>query len=458
MNRREALRTLGNGFGLLGLAQLLADTAQGNTSLLAKAPHFPAKAKHVLFLFLNGGPSQVDTFDPKPKLTKHDGEPMPPGLSIMDVPTGHLFGSPFKFKKYGQSGIEVSEIFPGVGELIDDICVIRSMYTDNPLHETGLFRMNTGHLQPGHPSMGSWITYGLGTENQNLPGYVVLCPGQPAGGGAQLYTASYLPGIYQGTHISNQEEKETSKLIPHIRNSQLGLAEQRKQLDLIGKLTQLGGRDQVTDPQVEATIQSMEMAYRMQTEAIDVFDIKNESEATRARYGDGEFARGCLMAKRLLERGVRMVQLYYGAGIPWDSHTDILVHRKLGFLADRPIAALLQDLKISGLLKETIVLIGGEFGRAPANEPDAGLAYGRGHDHNGFTTLVAGGGFKGGLAYGATDDLGFQAVENRVHVNDLHATVLHQLGLDHEKLTFQYGGRDFRLTDLGGKVVKDIVT
>src|SRR5579862_2762788 len=452
--RREALRHMGSGFGMLSLAHLIGDNAQAAGMLAPKEPHFPARAKRVVFLFLNGAPSHIDTFDPKPELTKHDGE-MAPEAYKAAAGLGPLMGTPFTFKKYGQSGIEVSELFPKVAEHIDDCCVIRSMHTDNPGHEIGLMRMSTGHLVPGHPGMGSWITYGLGTENQNLPGFVVLCPGVPVMG-AQLWTSAYLPGIYQGTHVRNMDELDPAKLIQYVQSARRSPAEQRSQLNLLASLNRLQMQSD-GEPQLEASIQSMEMAFRMQTEAREVFDIRRESQATRDRYGNGHFAHGCLMARRLLQSGVRMVQIYFGNRNPWDSHSDIFDHRKLALLSDQPIAALLEDLKSTGMLDDTIVIVGGEFGRTPTKEISGTLEYGRNHNNQGFTTLVAGGGFKRGLAYGATDDLGFAAVEKPVHVNDLHATILHQLGMDHTKLTFRYSGRDFRLTDVGGNVIKDLV-
>jgi hypothetical protein len=456
MTRRDILRTMGSGFGLLAFA----NTARGAAApgpLAPKPAHFPAKGRHVIFIFLNGGPSQVDTFDPKPMLAKYAGKPIPSGNLKTERKTGNLLPSPFQFKKCGQSGIELSEIFPRLGECIDDICVIRSMYTDRPNHEPSLFMMNCGEKLPGRPSMGSWLTYGLGTENQNLPGFVVLCPGLPVVG-PQLWTSGFLPAVYQGTQIPNNES-DPEKLIHYIRNKQLTPADQRRQLDLLGKLNRLQLEREGPDPQLEASIQAMEIAFRMQAEAPEVLDIAKESEATRARYGQGDFARGCLMALRLVERGVRMVQIYFGNGQPWDNHDDILIHRKLAGQADRPIAALLQDLKTRGLLKETIVIIGGEFGRTPAVEISGLVKVQNGRDHNshGFSLLLAGGGVKGGIAYGATDEFGFKAVERPVHVHDLHATMLHLLGLDHTKLTYRYSGRDFRLTDVAGQVIRDIL-
>ncbi len=450
---------MGAGFGIAGLAQVLSANRPPSPSnpLAPKPPHFPAKAKHVIFLFLNGGPSQVDTFDPKPMLSKYSGQPLPSGNLKTERKTGNLLKSPFSFRKYGQSGIEFSEIFTKLGGHADDLCVIRSMNTDRPNHEPSLLMMNCGDKIAGRPSMGSWVTYGLGSENQNLPGYIVLCPGLPVIG-PQLWTSSFLPAVYQGTYIPNNERK-VDQLVPYIRNKDISAADQRRQLDLLGKLNRFEIERDGDDPQLEASIQSAEIAYRMQAEAPDVFDITKEPEAVRARYGDGEFGRGCLMARRLVERGVRMVQVYYGNGQPWDNHDDILIHRKLAHEADGPIAALLDDLKSSGLLKDTLVIIGGEFGRTPVVEVSGLVKVQNGRDHNshGFSMVLAGGGVKGGTIYGATDDFGFKAIDKPVHPHDLHATALSLLGFDHTKLTYRYSGRDFRLTDVAGEVIKDVI-
>src|SRR3954451_10114689 len=460
ITRRDLLSTIGGGFGLVGLQSVLGSPAviAPSDPLAPKPPHFAPKAKRVVYLFLNGGPSQVDTFDPKPMLDKYAGQPMPTGNLKTERKTGNLLKSPFKFNRCGKSGIEVSEIFPRIGAMIDDICVIRSMYTERPNHEPSLLMLNTGDKLVGRPSMGSWLTYGLGTENHNLPGYIVLCPGFPVIG-PQLWTSSFLPAVYQGTYIS-LEEKDPQKLIGNIRNEHETPAAQRKELDLLGKLNQMHLQREGKDPQLEAAIQSAEIAYRMQSEAPEAFDITREPEKVRERYGNHDFGRGCLMARRLIERGVRMVQVYFGNFQPWDNHDDIELHRPLANQADGPIAALLQDLKASGLLDETVWLIGGEFGRTPAVEIGGLVKVQNGRDHNnhGFSYLVAGGGFKGGITYGATDDFGFKSVEKPVHVHDLHATVLHQLGLDHTKLTYFYSGRNYRLTDVAGEVVKDIIS
>ncbi|MBY0505667.1 MAG: DUF1501 domain-containing protein [Bryobacteraceae bacterium] len=466
--RRDALRTFGAGFGMLGVAQA------------ANQPHFAAKAKHVIYLFLNGGPSQVDTFDPKPLLTKYHGQGIPEEFlknakKGKDMRNARLLGSPWQFKPYGQSGLEVSELFPKLGACIDDVCVIRSMHTDLPSHEQAITQMNSGRLIAGHPSMGSWITYGLGTENQNLPGFIALCAGTPHVG-PQLWSNGYLPSAYQGTYVPT-DESDPEKMIQNLTNRRITRPEQRRQLDLVGALNRLDLERRGQDTNLEGRIAAMETAFSMQVEALDAFDVRKETAAVRERYGipdqiaestskrrsatrDGDFARGCLVARRLVERGVRVVQVYFGEDIPWDSHHDILVHRDLARQADQPIAALLTDLKQSGLLKDTIVVIGGEFGRTPSVETSGRINVQNGRDHNsdGFTYLLAGGGFKGGTAYGATDEFGFAATENKVHLHDLHATILHQLGLDHKRLTYRYSGRDFRLTDVAGNVVHGVLS
>ena len=463
LTRRESLQRIGTGMGVLGLAGILAQDgtlanaalSQGGSAspMAPKAAHFAPRAKHVIHLFMNGGPSQVDTFDPKPALEKYNGQ-RPPGADLKtERKTGGLLKSPFKFRKYGESGIEVSDLFPHIGECIDEICVIRSMHTNIPNHEPSLLMMNSGETQPTRPAMGSWLLYGLGTENQNLPGFVVLCPGKPVVG-PQLWSNSFLPGIFQGTHINHSGGVDPKKVIRHISNQNLTPAAQRQQLDLLKKMNELhlarrGGRDN----RLEARIESLEMAFRMQSEAQDVFDLAQETKETREAYGNGKFANGCLVARRLVESGVRMVQLYYGNGQPWDDHGDIKAHANKARDVDQPIAALIKDLKQRDLLKDTLIVWGGEFGRTPVAENGNG----RDHNHHGFSMWLAGGGAKGGMTYGATDEFGFAAAENKVHVHDLHATILHLMGLDHEKLTYRYSGRDFRLTDVHGRVVRDIV-
>jgi hypothetical protein len=451
---------------MLGLAGVLADElgplaraaspgkpvgALAVNPLAPKAPHFAPRATRVIFLFMNGGPSHVDTFDPKPMLAKHHGESAPESIKTGRRRVGGLMGSPFSFRKCGQSGIEVSELYPMVGECIDDVCVVRSMCTDIPNHEPALLMMNSGQIQPTRPSLGSWLTYGLGTDNQNLPGFVVLCPGKPVVG-PQLWSNSFLPGVFQGTHINNHAV-DPKKIIAHVANRRLARDDQRRQLDLLKRMNEGHLGDRGPDAQLEARIESLEMAFRMQFEAQEAFDIGRESPATRAQYGEGEFADACLIARRLAERGVRMTQVYYGNNQPWDDHADILNHRNHARASDRPIAALLRDLKARGLFDETLVVWGGEFGRTPTSEG----AKGRDHHSTGFTMWLAGGGVKRGHVHGATDELGFIAVQDKVHVHDLHATILHLMGIDHTKLTYRYSGRDFRLTDVYGEVVSGIV-
>ncbi len=452
-SRREILARSGTGLGMLGLAGVLGSElgAAESNPLALKKPHFAPKAKHIIHLFMNGGPSQVDTFDPKPSLAKYNGKQPPNADLKTERKTGGLLQSPFSFKKFGQSGIEVSELFPEVGSCIDDICVIRSMHTNIPNHEPGLLLMTCGNTQPIRPSMGSWLLYGLGTENQNLPGFVVLCPGKPVVGPA-LWNNSFLPGVYQGCHISNLDPR---KVIDHIHNKVTSSQSQRQQLDLLNGLNKLHLEKRGGDDQLDARIQSLEMAFRMQTEATDAFDVSKESVKVRDEYGKGYFADACLTARRLVERGVRTVQVFYGNGQPWDDHGDIAKgHRNKAKDSDKAIAALLRDLKRSGLLNETLVLWGGEFGRTPTSEGGTG----RDHNHHGFSVWLAGGGIKGGMAYGSTDEFGFKSVEKKVHVHDLHATILHQMGINHEKLTYRYSGRDFRLTDVHGTVVREILS
>jgi hypothetical protein len=464
LGRRELLQRTGMGLGALALGQLLGDSgwlassaqaANPAQPLAPRAPHFPAKAKHVIHFFLNGGPSHVDTFDPKPALAEYAGRNIPTGNLATERPTGAAYPSPFKFKKYGQSGIEVSEIFPHVAESIDEIAVIRSAYADLPNHEPSLMLMNCGEARLIRPSMGSWITYGLGTDNQNLPAFVVMCPGGYPIQASQNWQAGFLPGIYQGTYIDSQHT-DLEKLVENIRHNYASPAEQRRQLDLVAQLNRRHLEARQQDAQLEARIQSFELAFRMQSEAAEAFDVSREPQHVLDLYGPGTHARQTLVARRLIERGVRYVQLWHGAGQPWDNHDNIETnHRKLAGECDQAMGALLKDLKQRGLLDETLVLWGGEFGRTPTAELPAGN--GRDHNHYGFTVWLAGGGVRGGYVHGATDEFGYRSVENRVHIHDLHATMLHLLGFDHERFTFRYAGRDFRLTDVHGKVVREVL-
>lgn len=458
------------GLGAVALAPLLHDAGYleaaslpDNINPLApKSAPLPAKAKRVLHLFMNGGASHVDTFDPKPSLQKFAGKPIPITLKT-ERRTGAAFPSPFKFQKFGQSGTEVSEIFSNVGECVDDLCIIRSMHTEIPNHEPSLMMMNCGDVRQVRPSFGSWITYGLGSENQNLPGFIVLCPDGLPTQGNQNWRSAFLPGAYQATHI-NTRETQIDKLIDNIRNQYTSSSAQRKQLDLLNELNQSYQERRQNDALLEARVQSFELAYRMQMEADDAFDLTKEPESVRKMYGEGLQARQMMIARRLLERGVRFVQVWHGAGQPWDSHDDIEKnHGRLARECDQPIAALLKDLKQRGMLEDTLVIWGGEFGRTPTVElPDpganSGMVNGRDHNPYGFSMWVAGGGMKKGLVYGATDEFGFAAAEKKVHVHDLHATLLNQLGFDHEKFTYRYAGRDFRLTDVHGHVVRDLIS
>jgi hypothetical protein len=430
--------------------------------LLPRTPHFPAKAKHVIHLFMNGGPSHLDTFDPKPLLEKYAGKPLPTANLKTERPTGAALPSPFTFRKYGQSGIEVSDLFGRTAQSIDDICVIRSMHADVPNHEPSLMLMNCGDARQIRPSFGSWLCYGLGSENQNLPAFVAMCPDGYPIQESQNWQAGFLPGIYEGTYIDTKHTK-IEQLIEHIRNDRIALPEQREQLDLLHRLNTRHAEARQNDAALEARIQSFELGFRMQTEAAEAFDVSREPKYIREMYGRGVQARQILIARRLIERGVRFVQVWHGEGQPWDSHDDLyLRHARLARECDQAIAALLVDLKQRGLLDETLVIWGGEFGRTPSVElpkkgSNEGKVNGRDHNHWGFTVWLAGGGVRGGYVHGATDEFGFRAVENRVHVHDLHATLLHLLGFDHEKFTYRYAGRDFRLTDVHGRVVQELI-
>ncbi len=447
ISRRQMVQTMGGGLGLLALADIL--NAAPATS---RVPHFAPKAKRVIHLFMNGGPFQCDLFDPKPELNRQAGK-KPPGADLRtERPTGALMAVPFKFANHGKSGVPVSELLPQTARCVDDICVLRSLYTDNPNHGPALFMMNNGSLTPNRPTLGSWLSYGLGSENANLPSFVVFCPGRPVRF-AELWSSGFLPGEHQGTYI-NHTNLDPKKMIPFLSNARVGPEAQRRQLELMRQLNEQHQAERVGDPNLEARIRSMETAYRMQIEASDAFDIRREPTKVRDRYGRGHFANGCLLARRLAERGVRFTQVYYGDGQPWDTHSNhTAVTRNLCKDIDQPIAALLTDLKQRGLLDDTLVVWGGEFGRTPTTEN----ADGRDHNPWGFTMWMAGGGVRGGMTYGETDEFGFRSVENKVHIHDLHATILHLMGFDHEKLTYRHAGRDYRLTDVSGEVVTKII-
>ncbi len=467
VTRRDWLARVGMGFGAVGLADLMhrqgmLQAAPSASPLTVRQPHFPAKAQRVIHIFANGGPSHVDTFDPKPSLARYAGQPLPRENLRTERRTGAAFPSPWRFRRYGQSGIPVSDLFPNLGRCIDDMCVIRSMYANVPNHEPSLLLMNCGEPRQIRPSFGSWVTYGLGSENQNLPGFIAMCPGGFPIQETQNWQAGFLPGAYQGSYI-NTAETALDRLIENIRNTSVTSAQQRQQLDLLQQLNQRHQAARANDPQLESRIQSFELAYGMQRDAEDAFDIAREPRHIRDMYGSGTQGRQLLIARRLLEKGVRFLQVWTGAGQPWDNHDDIeREHGRLCRECDQPLAALLTDLKQRGMLDSTLVIWGGEFGRTPTVElpspgNNSGRINGRDHNHWGFSMWLAGGGVKGGMTYGATDEFGFQAVENRVHVHDLHATLLHLLGFDHERFTYRYAGRDFRLTDVHGHVVREIL-
>ena len=466
--RRALLKTSAIGFGHLAFSALVGAEANAEPSqsagsgdpLAPKPPHFPARARRIVFLFMKGGPSHVDTFDPKPLLERDHGKAPPFELpKITFAKQGNLLKSPWKFQRYGESGLPVSELFPHVGRCADELCVLRSVHGTNPAHGGALLKLHTGTDQFVRPSLGSWVTYGLGTENQNLPAFITICP-TLAHGGVNNWGASFLPAYCQGTPIGNASTPAAQAAVKHIRNDRIAPDAQRRQLELIAAMN----RDRLAgdgfDQALDGRLNSFELAYRMQAVMPEAQDLSRETEATRSLYGNGDpitddFGRQCLMARRFLERGVRFVQVTHSdSEVQWDQHSDLYQgHAKNAAEVDKPIAGFLQDLKSRGLLRDTLVLWGGEFGRTPTAQGSNG----RDHNPYGFTMWMAGGGVKGGFAYGATDDYGYFAVEDKMHVHDLHATILHLLGLDHQRLTFRYAGRDFRLTDVSGHVAKGIL-
>ncbi|MDB5385966.1 MAG: hypothetical protein JWM11_1612 [Planctomycetaceae bacterium] len=445
LSRRQMLGSLGAGFGTLALADLLR--AEEANAAAGHATHHTPKAKHVIFLFMSGGPSHIDLFDSKPSLKQYAGQrPAAADLRTERVTKG-LLPSPFEFHAGGQSGLLISDLLPRIRDCADDLCIVKSMVGGNPNHAPAANHLLSGRIDQIHPSLGAWVSYGLGTANRNLPSFVSLSDG----GTASRYVRNgYLPGEYQGTPI-NTAEKDPEKMVRYLRNGTLDRIQQERQLEFIVRQNRRQLAAVGTDPALEARIQAMETAFRMQFAAGEVFDVRNETQATQDEYGNNSFARSCLISRRLVERGVRYVHVELGG---WDHHDNI--DKSIASLSrqiDQPIAALLQDLKRRGLLAETLVVWGGEFGRTPVSESGNG----RDHNHYGFTMWLAGGGTKGGLTYGATDEFGFRAVENRVSVHDLHATMLHLLGFDHERLTYRYSGRDFRLTDIHGQVVRELL-
>jgi hypothetical protein len=466
LSRRQFLARSGLGFGALSLAGLMAQDyfgagrAMAGSPLAPKLPHYPGKAKAVIQVFASGAPSHIDTFDPKPELIRQDGKPLP-GMG------GVAFASPFQFAQHGQSGLWVSELFPKLAAHADELAVIRSMWTDIPDHDTGTTMMNTGATRVSRPSVGSWVLYGLGSENRNLPGFISLRPGGMPTAGTKNWQSAFLPGVYQGTSVNTMFE-HPNQMVENIRNEFLPLDRQRMQLDLVQQLNSIHSRNLQQDPQLEARIESLEMSFKMQTEALEAFDLGGESESAlglyESLYTDYFGAqsprllpegRQLLIARRLVERGVRFVQVWHNG---WDHHSKLEdgIRRKAGEI-DGPLAGLLADLKQRGLLDSTLVVWGGEFGRTPTKDRNGGTGAGRDHNQRAFSVWLAGGGIKGGTPYGTTDELGARAVEDKVHVHDLHATILALLGINHEKLTFRYNGRDFRLTDTSGRVVREII-
>jgi hypothetical protein len=459
MSRRRLLGQVAAGFGSLALNSLLAAEDGGPDR---KRPHFAPKAKRVIFLFMKGGPSQVDTFDYKPRLQKDDRKPLPfEKPRVQFAQTGGLLASPWTFRPYGRSGARVSDLFPHVGQCVDDLCIIHSLHGTNPAHGGACLKLHTGSDTFVRPSMGSWITYGLGSENRNLPGFITLCP-TLAHGGTQNWSSAFLPASFSGTPLGNAGLPSEGARLKYIQNARLDRDSQRQQLDLVQSLNR--GFQEATGPDsaLEARIQSFELAFRMQSEMPAVLDLASESPAMHRLYGldnpvTANFGRQCLMARRFAEAGVRFVQVTHSnTEVQWDQHGNLRKgHERNAAEVDRPIAGLLRDLKARGLLEDTLVLWGGEFGRTPTCE---GQGWdGRDHNPEGFTMWLAGGGVRPGIRYGATDEYGYYAATDRVHIHDLHATILHLLGVDHERLTYRHAGRDFRLTDVAGHVVKDIL-
>ena len=457
LSRRDALRTSAAGFGNLALAALLCKqvSANGRSSQLT---HFAPRAKRVIFLFMHGGPSQVDTFDYKPLLARDHGKPVPfPKPRVQSAPTGNLLKSPWQFHRHGQSGHWVSELFPHLAKRVDDLCIINSMHCSNSRHGGALLELHTGSDTFVRPSMGSWITYGLGTENDDLPGYITICP-TLTHGGVNAFSSSFLPADFHGVPLGNASIPAQQAKIPFIENAdRTPRSLQRAQLDLLRQMNLDRLEQTGPDTELEARINSFELAFRMQAAAPELQSVDDETESTRRAYGldqdvTGNFGRQCLMARRFIERGVRFVQCTHS--YKWDQHSDLRAgHAKNAKEVDQPIAALLGDLKARGLMQDTLVLWGGEFGRTPVAQGDNG----RDHNPHGYTMWLAGGGVRSGLTYGATDEYGYYATENKVHIHDLHATILHLLGLDHTRLTYPYAGRNFRLTDIYGEVVDDIL-
>ncbi|MEE3367871.1 MAG: DUF1501 domain-containing protein [Planctomycetota bacterium] len=472
-SRREILRTSALGFGQLALASLLSEAAQARTagqparpgSLEPRVPRLVPRARRVIFLFMLGGPSHLDTFDPKPRLDREHGKPLPfPKRKIKFDGTGNLLRSPWKFRRYGESGGEVSDLFPQVARRVDDLCIIRSMHGTNVAHGAAVLKLHTGSDTFVRPSLGSWILYGLGAENQNLPGFITICPNLGYGG-VKNWSSAFLPAPYQGIPLANSAVPAARAGVRYLENRRISRSLQRRQLDMLREISRDQLRQTGPNRELEGRIDSFELAFRMQTQMPEIQDVTDETAATRRLYGIDEpatenFGRQCLLARRFAEQGVRFIQVTHAPqpGL-WDQHHSLRAdHERNARQVDQPIAGLLEDLKQRGLLDDTLVIWGGEFGRTPTVQGAYNERAGRDHNPDGFTIWLAGGGVKGGIRYGATDDYGYHAAENKVHLHDLHATILYLLGLDHEELTYQYAGRDFRLTDVHGEAVTDIVS
>ncbi len=461
LSRRQILSRTGMGIGSLALTGLLSDESMAvETKPVVGGPHFTGSARHVIHVFLNGGMSQVDTFDPKPELTKRGGQMLPFDNLQTERRTGVALPSPFKFEQHGECGTPVSDLFPHLSKCVDDMAVVRSMVAELPNHEMSLMLMNSGDQRLVRPSFGSWLTWGMGSDNRNLPGFVALCPGGLPVGGAANWRSAFLPGVYQGTLVDTSGT-DSSKLINDIQNGRMSRSQQRQQFELLQQFNSRHLAERPGEAAIEARIQSFEMAFRMQTEATEAFDVSREPEHILKLYGEGPQNRQLLIARRLVERGVRFVQTWHGAGQPWDSHSNIQTeHRTVANQCDQGLAALIIDLKQRGLLENTLILCTGEFGRTPSVEMGqngSGASQGRDHNHWGYSMWMAGGGIKGGTIHGATDEFGFKTVENPVTAHDLHATMLHLLGFDHKRLTYRFAGRDFRLTDVHGEVVRELI-
>lgn len=469
INRRRLLERTAIGFGGLAFASMLHNSAAGETAkvsdaplnpLAAKKPHFAPRARRIVFLFMKGGPSHVDTFDPKPALDRDNGKAPPFALpEVTFAAQGNLLKSPWRFHQHGESGLPVSELFPHVARHVDDLCILRSVHGTNPAHGGAALKLHTGSDQFVRPSMGSWVTYGLGTENKNLPAFITICP-TLAHGGVNNWGTAFLPAHCQGTPIGNASTPAKQAKVRHVTNGNMAPEVQRKQLELIQAMNTQHLRQAGKNQDLEGRLHSFELAFRMQSSMPELQELSHETEQTMRLYGiddpmTEDFGRQCLMARRFLEAGVRFVQVTHSdSEVQWDQHSNLYHgHTKNAAEVDKPIAGFLQDLKQRGLLEDTLVLWGGEFGRTPTAQGTNG----RDHNPHGFTMWMAGGGVKGGYAYGATDEYGYYAIENKMHVHDLHATILHLMGLDHERLTYHHAGRDFRLTDVAGVVAKDIL-